>query len=136
MGNCVAVQKADNDDQDDAMIDLSNRNVHIITTKEIWDQKISEAMQDGKMVVANFTASWCAPCRLIAPFFGGLSDKFTSLMFLMVDVDELADFSSSWDIQATPTFYFLRDGEKIDKLVGANRHELEKKIVKFSGLIF
>lgn len=46
----------------------------------------------------------------------------------------LQDFSSSWDIQATPTFYFLRHGEKIDKLVGANKPELEKKIVKFSGL--
>lgn len=44
------------------MIDLSNRNVHIITTKEIWDQKISEAMQDGKMVSIFFLHD--TPCSL------------------------------------------------------------------------
>lgn len=38
------------------------------------------------------------------------------------------DFSSSWDIKATPTFFFLRDGQQIDKLVGANKPELQKKI--------
>lgn len=39
------------------------------------------------------------------------------------------DFSSSWDIKATPTFFFLKDGQQIDKLVGANKPELQKKIV-------
>lgn len=38
------------------------------------------------------------------------------------------DFSTSWDIKATPTFFFLRDGQQVDKLVGANKPELEKKI--------
>uniref|UniRef100_A0A803R368 Thioredoxin domain-containing protein n=1 Tax=Cannabis sativa TaxID=3483 RepID=A0A803R368_CANSA len=43
--------------------------------------------------------------------------------------DGKIDFSSSWDIKATPTFFFLRDGEQIDKLVGANKPELQKKII-------
>lgn len=38
------------------------------------------------------------------------------------------DFSTSWDIKATPTFFFLRDGQQLDKIVGANRPELQKKI--------
>ncbi|XP_016541801.1 thioredoxin H9 isoform X3 [Capsicum annuum] len=38
------------------------------------------------------------------------------------------EFSSSWDIKATPTFFFLKEGEQIDKLVGANKPELQKKI--------
>lgn len=40
----------------------------------------------------------------------------------------LQDFSTSWDIKATPTFFFLKEGQQIDKLVGANKIELEKKI--------
>ena len=39
------------------------------------------------------------------------------------------EFSSSWDIRATPTFLFLKDGQQLDKLIGANRPELEKKII-------
>lgn len=41
---------------------------------------------------------------------------------------EMQEFSTSWDIKATPTFFFLRDGQQIDKLVGANKPELQKKI--------
>jgi len=40
----------------------------------------------------------------------------------------LQEFSTEWDIKATPTFYFLKDGQPIDKLVGANKMDLQKKI--------
>uniref|UniRef100_J3KWQ9 Thioredoxin domain-containing protein n=1 Tax=Oryza brachyantha TaxID=4533 RepID=J3KWQ9_ORYBR len=110
-------------------IDFKGGNVHVITNKENWDQKIAEANKDGKMVIANFSASWCGPCRVIAPVYAEMSQTYPQFMFLTIDVDELMDFSSSWDIRATPTFFFLKNGEQVDKLVGANRPELEKKIV-------
>ncbi|CAL9163545.1 unnamed protein product [Musa hybrid cultivar] len=112
-------------------IDFGGGNVHVITSKESWDQKILEANKDGKIVVANFSASWCGPCRMIAPLYKELSQKYPSLMFLTIDVDGLMEFSSSWDIRATPTFLFLKDGQQLDKLIGANRPELEKKIIMF-----
>ncbi|THU67902.1 hypothetical protein C4D60_Mb05t29620 [Musa balbisiana] len=113
-------------------IDFRGGNVQVITSKESWDQKILEANKDGKIVVANFSASWCGPCRMIAPLYKELSQKYPSLMFLTIDVDELMEFSSSWDIRATPTFLFLKDGQQLDKLIGANRPELEKKIIQFA----
>ncbi|KAK4582151.1 hypothetical protein RGQ29_025352 [Quercus rubra] len=79
-------------------------------------------------VIANFSATWCGPCKMIAPFYVELSEKYPSLMFIVIDVEELTEFSTSWDIKATPTFFFLRDGQQIDKLVGANKPELQKKI--------
>ncbi|XP_022855254.1 thioredoxin H-type-like [Olea europaea var. sylvestris] len=66
---------------------------------------------------------------MIAPFYRELSEKFPALVYLTVDVDELAEFSTSWDIKATPTFFFLKDGQQIDRLVGANKPELQKKII-------
>lgn len=42
------------------------------------------------------------------------------------------DFSTTWDIKATPTFFFLQDGQQVDKLVGANKPELQKKVVAFA----
>lgn len=109
-------------------LDFKGGNVHVINTKEDWDQKIAEANKDGKIVVANFSASWCGPCRVIAPVYAEMSKTYPQLMFLTIDVDDLVDFSSTWDIRATPTFFFLKNGQQIDKLVGANKPELEKKV--------
>jgi len=40
-------------------------------------------------VIANFSATWCGPCKVIAPYYCELSEKYTSMVFLLVDVDEL-----------------------------------------------
>uniref|UniRef100_A0A5B7B1Y1 Thioredoxin domain-containing protein n=1 Tax=Davidia involucrata TaxID=16924 RepID=A0A5B7B1Y1_DAVIN len=127
MGLCLTKPQTDGDDSDHN-IEFAGGNVHLVTTKESWDEKLSEARRDGKIVLANFSASWCGPCRMIAPFYCELSEKHPSLLFLTVDVDELTEFSTTWDIKATPTFFFLRDGQQVDKLVGANKPELQKKI--------
>ncbi|KAG6771746.1 hypothetical protein POTOM_023133 [Populus tomentosa] len=172
MGLCLDKHKRDADN-DELHVEFAGGNVHLITTKESWDQKLSEASRDGKIpegdsshlqlllydlcllgleVLANFSATWCGPCRQIAPFYNELSEKYPSLLFLLVDVDELSflftseyvdpndggcryfivcalqDLSTSWEIKATPTFFFLRDGKQLEKLVGANKPELQKKI--------
>ncbi|KAK9030198.1 hypothetical protein V6N11_031628 [Hibiscus sabdariffa] len=132
MGHCFSKDKSGNTDSDQA-VELVGGNVHRVTSKEDWDQKLSEAKRDGKIVIANFSATWCGPCRMLAPFYCERSEKHPSLMFLLIDVDELTDFSTTWDIKATPTFFFLKDGQQIDKLVGANKPELQKKITAHSS---
>ncbi|CAL0304389.1 unnamed protein product [Lupinus luteus] len=130
MGNCLnRPQPKDNDSEHH--VDFSAGNVKLITTEKAWDEKLEQAKRDGKVVIANFSATWCGPCKMIAPYYGELSEKYTSLMFLLVDVDELADFSTSWDIKATPTFFFLKDGKEVDKIVGANKPELQDKLASF-----
>ncbi|KAI3473051.1 hypothetical protein Pfo_030020 [Paulownia fortunei] len=128
MGHCLAKPKNDGDDSDHN-VEFAGGNVHLITTKESWEQKMAEAERDEKIVVANFSAAWCGPCRMIAPFYVELSEKHPSIMFLTIDVDELTEFSTSWDIKATPTFFFLKHGQQLDKLVGANKPELQKKMI-------
>ncbi|GFY84441.1 thioredoxin H-type 9 [Actinidia rufa] len=105
----------------------SSGNVHLITTIQSWEEKMSEANDNEKIVVANFSAAWCGPCRTIAAAYCELADKYSSMIFVTVDVDELPEFSTSWDIKATPTFFFLKDGRQVDKLVGANKEELHRK---------
>ncbi|XVE84312.1 hypothetical protein DITRI_Ditri17bG0002900 [Diplodiscus trichospermus] len=127
MGLCLPKAQFDQADSEQH-VEFVGGNVHLVTSKEDWDQKLSEAKSYGKIVIANFSATWCGPCRMLAPFYCDLSEKYPSLMFLVIDVDELTEFSTSFDIKATPTFFFLKDGQQIDKLVGANKPELMKKI--------
>eukprot|EP00262_Sarcandra_glabra_P014619 TRINITY_DN4301_c0_g2_i1.p1 TRINITY_DN4301_c0_g2~~TRINITY_DN4301_c0_g2_i1.p1 ORF type:complete len:140 (+),score=28.75 TRINITY_DN4301_c0_g2_i1:53-472(+) len=131
MGNCVVKRAAYGDDSAHK-IDYNTGNVRVVNSKESWDAIMSEASRDGKTVVANFSASWCGPCRMIASLYSELSEKYPALIFVTVDVDELSEFSSSWDIRATPTFFFLKNGLQVDKLVGANKPDLQKKVVEFA----
>ncbi|KAI3666806.1 hypothetical protein L6452_41843 [Arctium lappa] len=129
MGLCFSSTPKDEDeDEPDHHKQFMGGNVNLITDKDAWDKKLSEAKTQGKIVIANFSATWCDPCKSVAPFYVELSEKHPSLMFLTIDVDELTEFSKQWEVKATPTFFFLRDGQQIDKLVGANKQELEKKI--------
>ncbi|KAJ0808156.1 putative monodehydroascorbate reductase (NADH) [Helianthus annuus] len=127
MGHCFSSPRAD-EDETNSHAQLAGGNVTLITTKIAWDQKLAEAKTQGKIVIGNFSATWCGPCKSMAPYYIELSEKYPSLMFLTVDVDELTDFSTQLDVKATPTFFFFKDGQQIDKLVGANKPELQKKI--------
>ncbi|CAH2224166.1 Trx2p [Pelobates cultripes] len=82
----------------------------------------------GKLVVIDFTATWCGPCRLIAPRYEKFSEEFVNADFYKVDVDDVTDVAQLCGIRAMPTFIFYKDGSKIDELCGANEGELKKKI--------
>ncbi|ONK62715.1 uncharacterized protein A4U43_C07F7350 [Asparagus officinalis] len=129
MGNCLEHVVESNSEEEKT--NFSGGNVNVITNNESWNEKIAEANEAGKIVVANFSASWCGPCRQITPLYTELSEKYPQLVFLTIDVDELAELCSTWDVRGTPTFFFLKNGQQVDKVVGANKIALEKKIIAF-----
>ncbi|CAN1813974.1 Thioredoxin H-type [Linum perenne] len=96
-------------------------------TIEEWEAQLQKANESKKLVVVDFTASWCGPCRFIAPFLSELAKKLPSVTFLKVDVDELKD----WAVEAMPTFMFLKEGKIVDKVVGAKKEELQQTINKY-----
>ncbi|XP_057778471.1 thioredoxin H-type isoform X2 [Salvia miltiorrhiza] len=133
MGQCWAKSCKRNANHDAKTQLAGGNNVHLITTMEKWEKETSEAKKEGKIVVVNFSASWCGPCRTIAPAFSELADKYTSVVFITIDVDELAELSAAWNVKATPMFFFLKDGRQLDKLVGANKPDLQKKVAAICG---
>ncbi|XP_028033460.1 thioredoxin-like protein 1 [Bombyx mandarina] len=86
-----------------------------------------------KLVVVDFTATWCPPCQRIAPFFEQLPAKFPRAVFLKVDVDRCADTASAQGVSAMPTFIFYRNRTKIDRLEGGNTTVLENKVRQYYG---
>lgn len=85
--------------------------------KLIEDQ--SEIPTQG-LVVIDFFATWCGPCKHIAPKFVELSAMFPSVSFLKVDVDESSELAEKFDIRAMPTFVFLKNGSVVKKIEGAD----------------
>jgi len=81
--------------------------------------EISEIPQQGA-VVMDFFATWCGPCKRIAPAFEELSKKFSNVTFLKVDVDDSEDIASKYGIQSLPTFVFLKNGVEVHRIEGAD----------------
>ncbi|XVF73827.1 hypothetical protein PTKIN_Ptkin13bG0013000 [Pterospermum kingtungense] len=97
-------------------------------TLESWNQQLQLANESKKLVVVDFTASWCGPCRAIAPVLAEIAKKLPTVIFLKVDVDELVTVAQDLAIEAMPTFIFLKEGKIVDKVVGANKEQLQDKI--------
>lgn len=87
--------------------------------------EFSDIPQQGAVVI-DFFATWCGPCKRIAPVFEDLADKFyPKVQFFKVDVDESGELVNLYDISAMPTFVFLKDGQVVKKVEGADMAGLE-----------
>jgi len=71
------------------------------------------------LVVVDFFATWCGPCKRIAPMLDDMSNVETSVTFLKVDVDEVEDVAKAENIEAMPTFLFYKKNAKVGEVVGA-----------------
>ncbi|KAJ7953067.1 Thioredoxin [Quillaja saponaria] len=99
-------------------------------TIEAWNEQLQKGNDSNKLIVVDFTASWCGPCRFIAPFLAELAKKLPGVTFLKVDVDELNQVAQDWAVEAMPTFMLLKEGKIVDKVVGAKKEELQQTIAK------
>jgi len=90
--------------------------------------RFNDLILEDKVTVVDFHATWCGPCKVIAPTFEALSKAHPEANFLKVDVDEASDVSAECGIRAMPTFMVFRKGEKIGEVVGANPAALKAAV--------
>ncbi|KAG4431733.1 hypothetical protein IFR05_012788 [Cadophora sp. M221] len=90
--------------------------------------EFATALKDNKIVVLDCFATWCGPCKVIAPQVVKFSDEFPGAHFAKLDVDEVPDVAQELGIRAMPTFLIFKDGEKVKEVVGANPNALKSAI--------
>ena len=85
---------------------------------KLGDNNFNEAVKDG-LVLVDFYADWCGPCRMMAPILEAVAAEREDLKVAKVNVDESAALASRFGVMSIPTLVLLDGGEEVKRIVGA-----------------
>lgn len=89
-------------------------------TTPITSHNIQQLLAQGKPLVIDFGAAWCAPCKRIAPIIDQLAAKYADAAIVgKADVEEQEELAQAYGVRNVPTVLFVKDGQVVDKQVGA-----------------
>lgn len=96
----------------------------------INEENYEELASQGKPMVLDFWATWCGPCKKIGPIIEELANEYEGQVIIgKVDVEEAEDLTADFGIRNVPTVLFIKNGEVVDKSVGAaTKAVLEEKV--------
>lgn len=90
-----------------------------------------EVLKENGVVVVDFWATWCGPCKMIAPVIEELASDMKDVKFVKVDVDKNPSVANQYRIASIPTIMMFRDGKVVDTVVGFRpKSDIENTIKK------
>jgi thioredoxin 1 len=87
--------------------------------KHVEEKDFNEVvLENNQLVLVDFWATWCGPCKMIAPILEQLSEDITDVTFVKVDVDNNPGLADKYDISSIPTIILFKGGKQVDKITG------------------
>ncbi|KAF9939555.1 hypothetical protein BGZ67_009321 [Mortierella alpina] len=102
-----------------------------ISSQAELDRQLSSA--GSRLVVVDFFATWCGPCKTLAPILDGLERKHTSTIFAKVDVDQAQDCAKQYSVSSMPTILFFKNRSEVGRVVGADVGKIQSLIKTYEG---
>ena len=97
--------------------------------KIINSQEFDNTIESG-VVVLDFFATWCGPCKMLSPVIDELSGELENVNFVKVDIDQSMDLAQKFKIVSVPTLKVFKNGEEVDTLMGFMPKEVLKSKVE------
>lgn len=92
-----------------------------------------EVIKEEKLVIVDFSASWCTPCKMIAPILEEIDREHKDIKIVNIDVEASPHVSKRYDIKTIPNIKFFKNGVIVDEIIGfVPKQEIEKIIKRNS----
>ena len=101
--------------------------------KEIIETEFIELINGESLVVVDFHADWCGPCKVLSPILEELDDEIEGVEFVKLDVDQHPQIAGQNQVMGVPTVVILKDGEVKDRFVGVQPKEVIKEKITSLG---
>lgn len=82
----------------------------------------------NKIIVLDFSATWCGPCKRIYPLLQNLSQEYQNTLFYKIDIDQLPDIASHFGISSVPSFKFIYNNKIVAEFAGADSQKLTQTL--------
>lgn len=103
-----------------------------MAVKELEVKTFDGEIGKGTTLV-DFWAAWCGPCRMLAPVIEEISEGTKGVKFGKVDINAQQELAARFGVMSIPTLVLFRDGEEVDRLIGAYPREIIEKWIKEKG---
>lgn len=106
-----------------------------MVTKITIESEFDNCLNNNDIVICYYTAVYCAPCKMMSPLFDDLSDIYTNIVFIKLDVDQVESVANKQNISSMPTFKVYNKGKEIDFVIGSDKIKLKEMCKKISVLV-
>lgn len=87
-------------------------------------------VEKSKLAVVDFSATWCGPCKMLAPVFHELAEEMADVDFFNADVDENRELADKYGIQGVPSVLVFKSGAQADRSVGFQAKENLRRFIE------
>ena len=102
---------------------LKQQNINNVLNEmpvmELTSQNFNQEIINNDLLLVDFWAEWCGPCKSMHPIFTRMAKKYKSVRFARVNVDNAQDIATKYGIQSIPTFIMFKKGEIVNTMIGA-----------------
>lgn len=101
-----------------------------MSVQRLYDKNFEEFVSQNAVVVVDFYADWCMPCRIMSPRIDELSEELKEVAFGKLNVDENSTIAQRFGIVSIPTLIIFKNGAQVDEIVGTRSKEGVKEIIR------